>query len=60
MPPRNDEVRALAEDCRRLAATITDEAVRLQLLAVAQHFERLADPHHPWNNLASQPDQGSQ
>ena len=50
----------MAEDCRRLAAMVKDEAVRLQLLAVAQHFEQLADPHHPWNNLASRQDPGSQ
>jgi hypothetical protein len=30
-----------------------DEAVRLQLLGVAQHFDRLADPHHPWNCLVA-------
>lgn len=42
---RNAEIKAIAEDCRRLAAMVKDEAVRLQLLAVAQNFERLARPH---------------
>jgi hypothetical protein len=51
----------MAEDCRRLAAMVKDEAARSQLLAVAQHFDRLADPHHPWNNLAAAyPDPSSQ
>ena len=27
---------------------------------VQEYRKQLADPHHPWNNLASQPDQGSQ
>ena len=43
MPSRYDELKAMAEDCRRLAAVIEEDHIRFQLLAVAEHFERLAE-----------------
>jgi hypothetical protein len=43
MPSRQDELKAMAEDCRRLAAAAEEEYIRFQLLAVAEHFERLAE-----------------
>jgi hypothetical protein len=36
----------MADECRSLAATIKEGAVRSQLLAVAEHFERLAETQH--------------
>jgi hypothetical protein len=45
MPSRYDELKAMAEDCRRLAAATEEEHIRFQLLAVAEHFERLAEQH---------------
>jgi hypothetical protein len=53
MQSRKDDLKAIAEECHKLAAMVHDEAVRLQLLGVAQHLERMADPHHPWNGLAA-------
>ena len=38
----------MAEECRGLAAEISDQAVRSQLLAVAEHFDRLADGTQLW------------
>ena len=43
----------MAEECRNLAASIKDEAVRSQLLAVVEHFGRLAETHHLWDVLAA-------
>ncbi len=44
MPSRDDELRAMAEDCRRMAATADlGDALRAQLLAVGLHFDRLAE-----------------
>jgi hypothetical protein len=45
MASRSDELKAMAEECRRLAATMDDNAARSQLLAVAEHFEQLAEHH---------------
>lgn len=45
MPLRYDELKAMAEDCRRLAAAAEEEHIRFQLLAVAEHFERQAEQH---------------
>lgn len=45
MPSRYEELKAMAEDCRRLAAAAEAEHIRFQLLAVAEHFERLAEQH---------------
>jgi hypothetical protein len=42
MPSRHDELKAMAEECRKLAAAAGDEPIRAQLLAVAEHFELLA------------------
>jgi hypothetical protein len=43
MPSRYDELKAMAEDCRRLAAAAEAEHIRFQLLAVAEHFELQAE-----------------
>ena len=43
----------MAEECRSLAPEINDQAVRSQLLAVAQHFDRLAEPHQLWDIFAA-------
>ena len=53
MPSRNEELKAMAEECRRLAAAIEDQTVRSRVLAVAQHFDRLADPRRLWDIVAA-------
>jgi len=45
MLSRYDKLKAMAEDCRRLAAATEEEHIRFQLLAVAEHFERQAEEH---------------
>jgi len=47
MPSRYDELKAMAEDCRRLAAAAEAEHIQFQLLAVAEHFERQARATRP-------------
>jgi hypothetical protein len=37
-----EHVKQLAAECRRLADTVHDEAVRRELILVAERFERLA------------------
>ncbi len=44
-PVRNEQLKAMAEEYRRLAFVIQDEVVRSRLPTVAEHFDRLADPH---------------
>jgi hypothetical protein len=39
--------KATAADCRRLAAAGEEEHIRFQLLAVTEHFERLAEQQVP-------------
>jgi hypothetical protein len=55
MASRSDELKAMAEECRRLAATIKENAARSQLLAVAEHFERLAEHHVLAPNVGERP-----
>ena len=45
MPSRYDELKAMAEDCRRLAAAAEAEHIRFQLFAVAEYFDRQAERH---------------
>jgi hypothetical protein len=42
MAPSPHQLRDMAAECRRLAAAANKEAVREQLLDVAEQFERLA------------------
>ena len=42
VPSPAEHLRDLAAECRVAADTVHDEAVRLELLSVAQRFERLA------------------
>ena len=55
MASRNDELKALAKQCRGLATAIEDEAARSQLLAVAERFERLAELYQVWDTAAALP-----
>ena len=43
MPPRLDQLRAKAEECRAFAATVKDHGVRLQMLEIATQYEYLAN-----------------
>jgi hypothetical protein len=40
----------MADGCRNLAATVSP-AARLQMLSIAQQFERLAEQHKAWDKL---------
>ena len=53
MSSRYEELKAIAEECRRLAASIEDKAIQLRLLTVAQHFDLLANPHQAWDIVAA-------
>src|SRR5205085_125001 len=52
MPSRYEKLKAMAEGCRKLAASVGPDA-RLQLLALAPQFERLAQQHRSWEGLAA-------
>ena len=45
-----DELQALADKCRRLAADIHDDLVAKGLLTLADEYELLAMPQHPTAN----------
>jgi hypothetical protein len=55
MPSRHDELKAMAEECRKLAAGAGDEPIRAQLLAVAEHFELLAKQRDRTGKKADRP-----
>ena len=42
MPSPAEHLNELAQECRRLADSVRDQAVRQELLLVAERFERLA------------------
>ena len=42
MPSRYDELKAMAKECRRMAAAVEEQYIRFQLLAIAEHFEQSA------------------
>ena len=47
-----DELQALADKCRRLAADIHDDLVAKGLLTLADEYELLAMPQHPNANIS--------
>ena len=42
MPSRYDELKAMAEECRRMADAADEQYIRFQLIAIAEHFEQAA------------------
>lgn len=52
MRSRVEQLENMARECRALANAATHEAVREQLLEVAEQFERLARHHRQSGTLA--------
>jgi hypothetical protein len=50
MVSRAEQLRDMAVECRTLAATVRNDEVRVQLLEVAEHFQRLA----VWHNKSAE------
>jgi len=40
---RHEDLRARADRCRKLAATVRDEPVKRKMLALAKSYEQMAD-----------------
>jgi hypothetical protein len=43
MPSKVDQLRAKADECRAFGAAVKDDAIRLQLLGIAEEYDRLVE-----------------
>lgn len=55
MPSQVDQLKAKAEACRAFAATVKDEAIRSQLLGIAERYDRLAEQNDNWDKPSGRP-----